>query len=214
MSQIQPPTSNLISQGKHGVYNAVDFSTYKDTAHTIQDKNIYASEEGTITAYGDSGTCGNRLELVSSDGARRWGHCHLEKALVSVGMKVKRGQLIGIMGYTGYTLPDDVPAGSHLHQVCYTGGKYVYPPTLYNVPFSVYSDDMITEKGLSIVAHYYCGRDPSADEKSKYIGKMKFDDVVEIFRTSKEYDSHVKAFSGSSKIIKKLLAYHLPSRMR
>ena len=135
MPEIQAPTLNYISQGLHGNFNAVDYSSYADRSQKTQNKNIHAFEDGTITSYGVSGACGNRLVLTSKDGLRRWGMCHLERNVVPVGSVVKRGTLIGIMGYTGLTDPDDVPEGTHLHAVCFTGGKYVYPPDLYNAAF-------------------------------------------------------------------------------
>jgi murein DD-endopeptidase MepM/ murein hydrolase activator NlpD len=138
MANIQAPTKNYVSQGRHGKYNAIDYAAR--TSRWIpyfNSKNIYATEDGKITNYGYAGTMGNRLELTSTDGRRRWGYGHLQKALVKKGAKVKRGQLVGIMGYTGFTIPKGV-LGTHLHLVCLTAGRYAYPPTLYNKPFSVY----------------------------------------------------------------------------
>lgn len=131
---MQSPTSNAISQGKHGQFNAVDYRA-KDR-NNQWNKTFYAPEDGKITAYGVSGTCGNRLELTA--GANRHGFCHLERSLVKVGQTVKKGQAIGVMGYTGYTIPAGVN-GSHLHWVIYRNGVYVYPPSLVNEPFTVLS---------------------------------------------------------------------------
>lgn len=139
MASIQAPTKNHRSQGKHGQFNAVDYSARKYRYLPWPKRpQIYAVEDGKITSYKPSGNCGNRMELVSTDGKRRWGHCHLEKPYVKVGTKVKRGQLIGKMGYTGLTIPKG-EGGRHLHLVCYTGGKYVYPPTLINTSFRIYT---------------------------------------------------------------------------
>lgn len=138
MPEIQPPTGNYVSQGLHGQYNAVDYAARTSRLIPLMNsKNIYAVEDGTITAYGLSGTMGNRLELTSADGARRWGMGHLENTTIKVGTVVKRGQLIGVMGNTGLTSPAGY-YGTHLHLVCLTGGKYIYPPTLMNKQFSVY----------------------------------------------------------------------------
>lgn len=139
MAKIQVPTKNYQSQGKHGSYNAVDYGARTSRLNPVMNsKNIYATEDGIVTSYGWHSTMGNRLELTSTDKKRRWGFGHLEVAKVKVGAKVKRGQLIGVMGHTGYTIPAGY-YGTHLHLVCYTGGKYVYPPTLYNTAFSVYT---------------------------------------------------------------------------
>lgn len=131
---MQVPTKNRVTQGKHGQYNAVDYSA-KTLLGTWR-KTFYAPEAGKITAYGKSGQCGNRLELTA--GSNRHGFCHLEKKLVNVGATVKRGQAIGVMGYTGYTIPAGVN-GSHLHWVINRNGKYIYPPTLVNQSFIIYT---------------------------------------------------------------------------
>lgn len=130
---MQVPTKNRVTQGRHGQYNAVDYSA-RDRLWRWR-KTFYAPEAGKITAYGKSGQCGNRLELTA--GSNRHGFCHLEKSLVRVGQSVKRGQAIGVMGYTGYTIPSGVN-GTHLHWVINRGGKYVYPPTLVNQSFVIY----------------------------------------------------------------------------
>ena len=148
MPQIQAPTDNSISQGRHGNYNAVDYRARTRWSPTMNRKNIYAVEDGTITSYRYAGTMGNRLELTSADGKRRWGMGHLERAIVTNG-KVVRGQLIGIMGNTGYTIPSGY-YGTHLHLVCLTGGKYVYPPTLMNTPFRIYKPLAMPKVGSKI----------------------------------------------------------------
>ena len=51
---------------------------------------------------------GNDVRLDLADGRRLY-HCHLAKRLVSAGEKVKKGQVIGIMGATGNA------NGAHLH---------------------------------------------------------------------------------------------------
>jgi murein DD-endopeptidase MepM/ murein hydrolase activator NlpD len=139
MAEIQAPTKNYVSQGKHGKFNAVDYAARTSRLIPVMNsRNIYAVEDGTITAYAYAGTMGNRLELTSTDKKRRWGHGHLEKSYVKVGQKVVRGQLIGVMGHTGLTKPSGY-YGIHLHLVCLTGGKYVYPPTLMKASFRGYA---------------------------------------------------------------------------
>lgn len=114
-----------MTQGKHGRFNAIDYSY-------LPDSYIYAPESGTITFYGNAGDCGNNLQLTA--GNRVHGFCHLQNALVTVGQKVTKGQKIGIMGYTGLTIPKG-PAGRHLHWIIRVGNTYVYPPTLVTEPF-------------------------------------------------------------------------------
>lgn len=123
---MQTISQNAITQGIHGAFNAVDISPSPDPFY-------YAPEDGTITAWGESGTCGLRLELTGATG--RHGFCHNEYALVKVGDHVVRGQKLAKMGYTGLTVPDDVPAGTHVHWVIQHNGAYVYPPSLVNQSF-------------------------------------------------------------------------------
>lgn len=156
------PTTNRVTQGKHGRYNAVDYSASPDST-------IYAPEGGKITAYGASGTCGNRLELTA--GSNRHGFCHLERSLVSVGQNVVKGQPIGVMGYTGYTIPEG-PAGRHLHWVINRGGVYVYPPSLVNEQGG--SDDVF--KSREEVGEAYLmlrGKRGTASEENAWIGLPK-----------------------------------------
>ena len=128
---MQAITKNPISNKKHGKYNAVDYSPRTRYLKRWR-PTFYAPSDGKITAYGKSGDCGNRLELTTV--SRRHGFCHLEKSLVKVGQKVKRGQAIGIMGYTGLTIPKGV-GGIHVHWVMHKDGKYIYPPSLINQKF-------------------------------------------------------------------------------
>lgn len=152
---MQRPTPNRISQTQHTVYKAVDYSASPDPT-------IYAPEDGKITAYGPSGTCGNRLELTA--GGNRHGFCHLEKPLVSVGQTVKRGQRIGVMGYTGTTIPVG-PNGRHLHHVILQNGSYVYPPNLVNQEFIKEGEEMpITATQQDKAIKMGLRRPPSAAE--------------------------------------------------
>lgn len=163
---MQVPTLNRVTQGRHGNYNAVDYSASPDPT-------IYAPEDGKITAYGASGTCGNRLELTA--GGNRHGFCHLERPLVKVGQIVKRGQAIGIMGYTGYTIPSG-PAGRHLHWVISRGGVYVYPPSLVNEAFikqGSSSGGQIMDNDTKVKNQYYTlrGNYGTVAERQGWIGK-------------------------------------------
>lgn len=135
---MRAPTNNRVTQGKHGTYNAVDYSWSPDP-------NIYAPENGTISFYGKAGDCGNNLQLVGASGTH--GFCHLEKATVTTGQKVTKGQVIGVMGYTGLTIPKG-PAGRHLHWVLRKGNLYVYPPNYVNessTPTKSQGEDMIRD---------------------------------------------------------------------
>lgn len=130
---MRPPTPNDISQGKHGKYNAVDYRA-KDRNNNWR-KEIWAPCDMRISFYGDAGTAGLQIQAFDPSG-RRHGFAHTERCLVKVGDNVKKGDLIGIMGYTGLTDPDNVPAGTHCHwTIRLPDGTYVYPLSLVTEPF-------------------------------------------------------------------------------
>jgi murein DD-endopeptidase MepM/ murein hydrolase activator NlpD len=85
---------------------------------------IYATADATVgrSEY-HSGGYGNLVELEHGHGIQtRYGH--LSKSLVTAGQRVKRGDMIGLMGSTGRS------TGSHLHYEVRIDGKAVNP-----VPF-------------------------------------------------------------------------------
>ncbi|HEX9955013.1 MAG TPA: M23 family metallopeptidase [Allosphingosinicella sp.] len=85
---------------------------------------IYATADGVVgrSEY-NSGGYGNLVELNHGRGIQtRYGH--LSRSMVSAGQRVKRGDVIGLMGSTGRS------TGSHLHYEVRIDGKAVNP-----VPF-------------------------------------------------------------------------------
>jgi len=129
----------------HGTYNAVDYSWSPDPT-------IYAPEDGKITSQFTDPSCGTAMHLTGATG--RHGFCHLERYLVSNGVNVVKGQPIGIMGYTGYTIPSG-PAGRHLHWVLYRNGVYVYPPNYVNERNDMSTTDLYLAR---VLAHGVLGR--------------------------------------------------------
>ncbi|HEX8063007.1 MAG TPA: M23 family metallopeptidase [Allosphingosinicella sp.] len=85
---------------------------------------IYATADGVVqrSEYNNGGY-GNLVELDHGHGIQtRYGH--LSKSMVAAGQKVKRGDMIALMGSTGRS------TGSHLHYEVRIDGKAVNP-----VPF-------------------------------------------------------------------------------
>ncbi len=148
---MQRPTLNAITQAAHLASQAVDYSWYPDPT-------IYAPEDGQIVSYAYAGDCGNNLKMRSGDKVHSF--CHLEKPLTNVLANVKRGQAIGVMGYTGYTIPAG-PGGRHLHHfIRFDNGTYVYPPSLANETFITQGgEEMITkdDTGLLRIGHSEIG---------------------------------------------------------
>jgi murein DD-endopeptidase MepM/ murein hydrolase activator NlpD len=107
------PLSNgvcQITQGLH-YYNAVDFSTGGFSCG----QPVFAAASGEVLKikYGYNFGAGNYIRILHLNGLiTHYGH--LSKILVSIGQKVSRGDIIGLIGYSGYTIPPG-PAGCHLH---------------------------------------------------------------------------------------------------
>jgi murein DD-endopeptidase MepM/ murein hydrolase activator NlpD len=84
---------------------------------------IYATADGTVGRSQWVSGYGNLVELEHGRGIQtRYGH--LSRSLVAAGQKVKRGEMIALMGSTGRS------TGSHLHYEVRIDGKAVNP-----VPF-------------------------------------------------------------------------------
>lgn len=81
---------------------------------------IYATADGVVGRTGWVGGYGNMVELEHGRGIEtRYGH--LSSIIATPGARVKRGQLIGLMGSTGRS------TGSHLHYEVRLDGRAVNP---------------------------------------------------------------------------------------
>ncbi len=86
---------------------------------------IYASGDGKVTrADNRSSGYGKHIRLDHGFGYRSL-YAHLSKYNVTVGQKVKRGDLIGFMGNTGRS------KGPHLHYEVWKDGKRINPINFY-----------------------------------------------------------------------------------
>ena len=114
------PSKSPVTLG-YGVWGVADYTQANphagvDFAHS-PDNKIYAPENGTITFVGTMGDCGQAIELTS--GANKHRFCHTSQILVSNGMQVAKGTVIGIMGQTGLAY------GVHLHWILWVNGNRV-----------------------------------------------------------------------------------------
>jgi murein DD-endopeptidase MepM/ murein hydrolase activator NlpD len=81
---------------------------------------IYATADGIVSHAGRQGGYGNLVQVNHGRGIEtRYGH--LSKVLVADNSRVRRGQIIGLMGSTGRS------TGSHLHYEVRVDGKAVNP---------------------------------------------------------------------------------------
>jgi len=87
--------------GKWSLHTGVDLGATTGT-------NIYAAQDGYVTLAKENGGFGLCIIIDHGNGLKTlYGHC--SKLLVSVGDKITRGQIIGLVGMTGSA------TGPHLH---------------------------------------------------------------------------------------------------
>jgi murein DD-endopeptidase MepM/ murein hydrolase activator NlpD len=103
---------------------------------------IHATADGIVSRAGWVGGYGNMVELNHGRGIQtRYGH--LSSILVAPGAKIKRGQLIALMGSTGRS------TGTHLHYEVRVEGSAINP-----IPFLQSSDYLVAlqSRGTPAVA--------------------------------------------------------------
>ena len=126
----------------------------------LEDKNIYAPCDGIIGASGIvtnkndiTWEWGNFVRLDVADGHSIY-MCHMASRAVTKGQKVKKGDKLGVMGYTGYVLPAG-PGGTHTHfEVRKTAtNKAVNPCDYSGIPnkTGTYESRVLLENGNDIV---------------------------------------------------------------
>jgi murein DD-endopeptidase MepM/ murein hydrolase activator NlpD len=126
---MKSPTYGRVSQGFWALHKAVDVVNQLGTP-------IVAPVAGKVTHVGQMGSgvsnAGNVVQIGNPAGdAHRL--CHLNSAIVKVGQTVKEGQIVGYMGYTGFTIPAGIK-GTHLHWVMFKGGVRVDPRKYVTIP--------------------------------------------------------------------------------
>lgn len=165
---MRSPTGNRITQGSHGTSKAVDYSASPDP-------DIYAPEDLTFDSYMQRGSgtsdAGLALRARGAHGLHQF--AHTERTYFTGGA-VKKGARIARMGYTGYTIPDNVPAGTHLHWWIQTPNGYVYPPSLITEPFGGSQGGSEMAASAEIVTNIYRAvlqREPDAGGLQTYTGR-------------------------------------------
>jgi len=77
--------------------------------------NILAAESGTVHCHDyQTDGFGNYITITHADGSETL-YAHLKSISVSDGQKVKKGQVIGVMGNSGNEGPNNAGMGVHLH---------------------------------------------------------------------------------------------------
>jgi len=124
-SQIKPAvTSGAKMQWPTVGYRITQYWSWRHTGLDIANKvgtPLYAAADGTVEYSGwNSGGYGYMV-FVNHGGGTKTRYAHASKLLVSVGEKVKRGQVVALMGSTGRS------TGPHIHFEVYINNKRVNP---------------------------------------------------------------------------------------
>ncbi len=99
-------------------HNGIDFAAQTGTP-------IYAAAAGTVKSAGDSGPCGNMVQIEHASGIVT-AYCHMSKFApgIHAGATVETRQLIGYAGATGRV------TGPHLHFAAKRGDIFIDPQAL------------------------------------------------------------------------------------
>lgn len=104
-----------VTQGLHW-YNAIDFANKGGSCG----KPVFAAAGGEVQKirYGYNMGSGNYVRILHPNGLiTHYGH--LQKILVIPGQKISQGEMVGLIGYSGKTIPAG-PSGCHLHFALYS----------------------------------------------------------------------------------------------
>ncbi|MEX0986300.1 MAG: M23 family metallopeptidase [Bacteroidales bacterium] len=126
----------------HRPHNGIDLTAPRGT-------KIYATADGVVVqANYTTGGYGKKILIDHGYGYKTlYGHCH--KILVEVGQKVKRGEVIGLVGDTGLS------TRSHLHYEVWVNNRPVNP-------INYYANDLTPEEYDKMI-YMLASADPSFD---------------------------------------------------
>jgi len=111
---------------------------------------IYATADGMVARAERAGAYGNLVELNHGKGIEtRYGH--MSRILVQANTRVRRGQLIGLMGSTGRS------TGSHLHYEVRIEGRAVNP-----MPYLQTADTMLAIQDQALKSRQIAMGGPAA----------------------------------------------------
>jgi murein DD-endopeptidase MepM/ murein hydrolase activator NlpD len=102
----QMPTKGIMTQSYHKKHRAWDIANKLNTP-------IYAAESGTVVESSDGWNYGYGSHVVVDHGGGwKTMYAHMHQRKIKVGSKVKKGQIVGLMGNSGRVFG---PTGIHLH---------------------------------------------------------------------------------------------------
>lgn len=122
------PVNNVITSPfgdrVHPVDGVEKFHNGIDIRGAVGDK-VYSPADGKVSSIYSNDAGGNQM-VIKHDNGYTTGYAHLSKYHVSVGDRVKKGQLIAEVGNTGKT------TGAHLHLTLKdSNGNYLNPQNYF-----------------------------------------------------------------------------------
>jgi murein DD-endopeptidase MepM/ murein hydrolase activator NlpD len=129
---IQPVSNKNLREMASGFGYRIDPIYKTRRMHTGMDftarigTNVYATGDGVVEALEKSGWGYGRCIVINHGYGYKTRYAHLSAFKVKRGQKVKRGELIGLVGNTGKS------TGPHLHYEVEKGGKKVNPIHYYH----------------------------------------------------------------------------------
>lgn len=179
---------------KFGDYDPVAYANYPGKRHPGTD---YVAPNNARTKAVISGvvsevfirsnqTSGRGNEVRIRSGNVELRYCHLNGIYVEVGQKVKIGDVLGLVGWTGYVIPKS-PAGAHLHIEMLVDGQYV------DIETNLKGVSIVIEelRYLDMLFQDMMGRNSTEEEQANYLGKVTYPQLMDILRAQKAYENLV-----------------------
>lgn len=155
-----------------------------------------ASKSGRVAVIDSNSARGKFIRLKNSDGTQSLQQ-HLKSVLVSVGQRVKEGQIIAVTGDTGV-------GGPHIH-------VEEFNKSGINVdPEKVYAKDMVTLTQLNVIYRFLLGKSVSDYAREHYLGKVSFETAYRNVKNSTSFAREVKVVKANPAEGRD----HLPNEMR
>lgn len=174
--KLTSPRAYRVLYGKKEYHPGIDLVA-------LEDKNVYAIADGFVDAVPyEAGGFGYYVRQKLSDGTRIY-YGHLAKGSVCVhrGQKIKKGELLGVMGSTGNS------TGAHTHLEMRIPGT------------SKQSLDICWFTGIPNAVGTYCAENPTQEEMLLFIkSKCGFEDkTIEYLKDYKYAESLIEKLWAS-----------------
>lgn len=119
--------TSVCTQRINPILNKLEFHNGIDIACDLN-TSVVAVQNGVVTESYYSQSFGNVLKYKTDNGYIVM-YAHLNKALVEVGDRVEKGQIVALSGSTGLS------TGAHLHYTIYNGDTVIDPSEFLDIPY-------------------------------------------------------------------------------